>query len=278
MNDIADPPDSTIGSRRVLHADPKKWRWVAGIGAGFVAIGIAMIIREGDFLAWFVTLFFALVAGVGLNQLFGTGSHLELDDDGFTVHNFGRATRERWDECADFKVYRISRVEQVAYDRAADIDTHKGEMNRTISGRTSGLPDTFGMAGDDLAALMGAYRERAVARSWEHHAEAVQAFAATISEELIAAGQPADIITDHAQMALPEDMKPWPSLLAVLKEPRLDGSPHVLICADVLSPLSRWIKTETKRSEALEQLGALELRIIDPDSGNVRRFVRDESA
>ena len=51
MNDIADPPDSTIGSRRVLHADPKKWRWVAGIGAGFVAIGIAMIIREGDFLA-----------------------------------------------------------------------------------------------------------------------------------------------------------------------------------------------------------------------------------
>lgn len=276
MNDITDPPDSMIGSRRVLYADPKKWRWVAGIGAGFVVIGIAMIIREGDFLAWFVTLFFALVAGVGLNQLFGTGSRLELDGDGFTIHNFGRETRERWDECADFKVYRISRVEQVVYDRAADVDTHKGEMNRTISGRSSGLPDTFGMTGEALAALMSAYRERAIERSWEHHAEAVQKFAGTIAAELDAAGQPADIVTDHAQMALPEGMQPWPSLLAVLKEPRLDGSPHVLICADVLSPLSRWITTETKRREALEELGAMELRIIDPDSGNVRRFVRAE--
>lgn len=276
MNDITDPPDSTIGTRRVLHADPRKWHWVAGIGAGFFVIGIGMIIREGDFLAWFVTLFFALVAGVGFNQLFGTGSRLELDADGFTIHNFGRETRERWDECADFKVYRVSRVEQVAYDRARDVDTHKGEMNRTISGRSSGLPDTFGMTGEDLAALMGAYREAAVARSWEAHPQAVQKVAEAIAAELDAAGQPAEIVTERARMALPEDMQPWPSLLAVLKEPRLDGSPHVLICADVLSPLSRWVTIETKRSQALELLGAMELRVFDPESGNVRRFVRAE--
>ncbi|MGI9475789.1 MAG: hypothetical protein ACR2PI_03735 [Hyphomicrobiaceae bacterium] len=275
MNDRADPVDATIGSYRVLHADPGKWRLVAAIGGGFVAIGIAMIIANGDFLAWFTTLFFALVAGVGLFQLYGSGSYLELDADTFVVTNLGRAKTERWDECANFHAYRISRVEQVAFDRARDVDTHLGEMNRAISGRSAGLPDTFGMDAGHLAELMNAYRQHGVERSWQRHAEAVEEFRERIADGLDKAGQPADILTDADAMSLPQYMQPWPSILAVLKEPRLDGSPHVLICADILSPRSRWIPEETKRSEAFDLLGATELQIIDPESKSVRRIMRE---
>lgn len=275
MNETVDPPDNTIGSHRVLHADPKKWRLVATIGGVFVAIGIAMLIIEGDFLAWFVTLFFLLVAGVGLVQLFGVGSHLELNADTFVVTNFGRRTTERWDECANFNAYRISRVEQVAYDRARDVDTHMGEMNRSISGRSSGLPDTFGMEAVKLADLMNAYQQHGVERSWQRHTEAVATYRAMIAEDLEQAGQPANIVSDPSTMTLPPEMQSWPSILAVLKEPRLDGSPHVLICADVLSPLSRWITEDSKRTEAFDLLGAAELQIIDPDTKAVRRIKPD---
>lgn len=274
MSNTVEPPDAAIGSHRALHADPKKWQMVFAIGVGFVAIGIAMIITQGGFLAWFVTLFFALVAGVAVLQLFGVGSYLELHADTFVITNFGRRTTERWEDCANFKVYRISRVEQVVYDRARDVETHAGEMNRAISGRSSGLADTFGIDADKLAGLMNAYQEHAVERSWQRHAEAVEIFRKTIAEGLKEAGQPADIVSDPGEMTLPEEMQPWPSILAVLKEPRLDGSPHVLICADILSPLSRWITDDTKQTEAFELLGAAELQIIEPETKEVRRIMR----
>lgn len=273
MNDSVAQVDCNPGSHRILHADSKKWLTVMAIGAGFVAIGIIMIIMNGDFLAWFVTLFFGLVAGVGVLQLTGAGSHLELNADDFVIANFGRKTTERWDECANFSVYRVSRTELVVYDRARDVDTHKGEMNRSISGRSSGLPDTFGMSAKDLAELMNAYQQHAVERSWQRHAEAVREFAEKIAADLTKTGQPAEIHTDPAARGLPEDMPPWPAILAVLKEPRLDGSPHVLICADILSPLSRWITTDTKKTQAFDLLGAAELQIIDPDNKDVRRIV-----
>ena len=276
MNDSVAQVDCDPGRHRILHADTKKWLTVMAIGAGFVAIGIIVIVMQGGFLAWFVTLFFALVAGVGALQLIGPGSHLELHADNFVVTNFGRKTTERWDECANFSVYRVSRTELVVYDRARDVETHKGEMNRSISGRSSGLPDTFGMSAKDLAELMNAYQQHGVERSWQRHAETVREFADTIAAGLTRTGQPADILTDPVAMGLPEDMPSWPALDAVLKEARLDGSPHLLICADILSPLSRWITTDTKQTQAFDLLGAAELQIIDPDSKDVRRITRNE--
>ena len=118
MTDASTGLEAAIGTHRILQVSLRKWWSVFAIGAGFVAIGIAMIIIKGDFLAWFITLFFALVAGVACLQLTGYGSQLELNADTFTVTNFGRCTPERWDECADFKVYRLTRTEQVVYDRA----------------------------------------------------------------------------------------------------------------------------------------------------------------
>lgn len=274
MTETNDGLDLTAGDYRVLHADPKKWQMCLFVAGSFVLVGISMILMNGDFLSWFVTLFFMLVAGVALLQLFGTGSYLELDADTFTVTNIGRRTTERWEDCANFKAYRISRVEQVAYDRVRDVDTHLGEMNRSISGRSSGLPDTFGMSARDLADLMNAYQANALERSWQRHAESVAAVRETMASDLATSGQAADLITDHADMTLPPEMEPWPSILAVLKEPRLDGLPHIVTCVDILSPRSRWLTDDIKQTEAFELLGAEELRIIEPRTNKIRRYVR----
>lgn len=274
MIDSTDEVAPSVGAHRVLYVSLRKWRVVLAIGFGFVAIGIAMIVLKGDFLAWFVTSFFALVTGVALLQIKGFGSQLELNADTFVVRNFGRVTTERWDECADFTVYRVSRNEQVVYDRARDIDTHVGAMNRSISGRTAGLPDTFSMTADELAELMMAYRENAVERSWQVHARAVEEFASTIGDGFRQAGVDADVITDRALMELPDGIDAWPDVLAVARDPRSDGSKHVLICADVLSPDSRWITEDAKRDQAFDILGADELQIIDPDNKDVRRLVQ----
>ena len=274
MNETNDRVDLTAGDYRILYADPKKWQMCLFVAGSFVLIGISMILMNGDFLSWFVTLFFLLVAGVALLQLFGTGSYLELDADTFTVTNIGRRTTERWEDCANFTAYRISRVEQVAYDRVRDVDTHLGEMNRSISGRSSGLPDTFGMTASDLAELMNAYQALALKRSWQRHADDVASYREKMAESLSTSGQAADLVTDPENMTLSPDMEPWPSILAILKEPRLDGLPHVLICADVLSPRSRWMTEEQKQKDAFELLGAEELQIIDPRTNQMRRFLR----
>lgn len=269
----ASPPTAPgIGEPRVLTSSTQKWLMVTLIGAVFVVIGIFMIFTKGDFLAWFVTLFFGLVAGVGLYQVFGPGGRLELGPDTFTIVNLGRRTTERWDECADFATYRTGPNELVAYDRARDMGTHMAEMNRMLSGRSAGLPDTFGMKARDIADLMNAYREHAVARAWQRHTEAIAKFRAIIASGLEKSGQAANIVTEPEAMNLPEGMPPWPAILVTSQAPRGDGTRHILIVADVLSPLSRWISDAEKQEQAFSLLQADELQIIDTEQNVIRRI------
>jgi hypothetical protein len=266
-----------IGQHRVLNADARKWTTVSLIGAGFLAIGLLMIINKGDFLAWFVTLFFGGVAATGIYQLFGPGSHLELNPDTFTVSSLGRQFTERWDECADFAVYRTGHNRLVAYDRAGDVETHMAEMNRMLSGRSASLPDTFGMKAQALADLMNAYQAHALKRAWERHSKSVAAYERLISGDLKDAAITAEIISSPKLMSLPADMPPWPSILVVGKKPHQDDTRHILTCVDILSPRSRWIPRATKQKQAFELLGADELQIIDPDTNAVHRIARDNT-
>lgn len=265
----------TIGVQRVLYASRAKWRTVLLIGIGFVVIGVVMIINTGDFLAWFTTCFFVLVAGVGGAQLVGRGATLTLDADTFMETNLGRTTTERFDECADFKVYRRGGVEQVVFNRARDVETHAGEMNKSISGRSSGLHDTFSMPGQELADLLNSYQAFAIQRSWQRHEEAVTMLRQRLDDEFGVAGMECDIISTAADMDLPEDMASWPSILVVGKERETDGCRAVMLCVDVLSPVSRWVPRDTKEEQAFDMLRADELRIIEPDSGETARIVRE---
>jgi hypothetical protein len=271
-----DPP---IGARRVLTPGRGKWLGVAAIAAVFVAIGIYLLLGRGSWIGWIALAFFGLVLAVSLAQIFGAGSRLTLDADTFEISNFGRRAVERWDEVAGFTTFKQHRIDMVGYDRLRDMNSRIGDLNRKMSGRTAALPDTFDMKADDLTALLEAYRENGVARSWQRHRAAVDELTATLPAELDASGRTGRVIVEPEEVrrALPNDMAPWPSILVTDgNEKRPDGRAKILIAVDVLNPNSRWIDRDTKERSVFDNLGANEFRLIDPSNHDVTRIRRDD--
>jgi hypothetical protein len=272
-----DPP---IGAHRVLKPTPGRWIAVAVIAALFVAIGLYLIATRGSWTGWLSAGFFGFVLFVALAQLAGLGSRLTLHADTFELGNFGRSTTERWDEVRDFTAFKQSFNTLVGFDRVRDIGSRMGSLNQAMGGRTAALPDTFGLDPDALVKLMEAYRANGVERSWAFHREAVAEAVATIRADLDRDGQPGNILTDPDEIrrALPGDMIPWPAILVTDGDAtRDDGGPRIRIVVDVLTPETRWLSQDVKERSALDNLGAAELRIIDPDKRSVIPVNRDLS-
>jgi hypothetical protein len=272
-----DPP---IGAHRVLKPTPGRWIAVAVIAALFVAIGLYLIATRGSWTGWLSAGFFGFVLAVALAQLAGLGSRLTLHADTFELGNFGRSTTERWDEVRDFTAFKQSFNTLVGFDRVRDIGSRMGSLNQAMGGRTAALPDTFGLEPDALVKLMEAYRANGVERSWALHREAVAEAVAAIRADLDRDGQPGNILTDPDEIrrALPGDMTPWPSILVTDGDAtRDDGGRRIRIVVDVLNPETRWLSRDLKERSALDNLGAAELRIIDPDKRSVIPVNRDPS-
>ena len=267
-----DPP---IGANRILKPTPGRWIAVAVIAALFVAIGIYLIATRGSWTGWLSAGFFGFVLAVALAQLAGLGSRLTLHADTFELGNFGRSTTERWDEVRDFTAFKQSFNTLVGFDRVRDIGSRMGSLNQAMGGRTAALPDTFGLEPDALVKLMEAYRANGVERSWALHREAIAETVATIRADLDRDGRPGSILVDPDEIrrVLPKDMTPWPSLLVTDGDAtRDDGGPRIRIVVDVLNPETRWLSQDLKERSALDNLGAAELRIIDP-TGNSKFFI-----
>ena len=272
-----DPP---IGAHRVLKPTPGRWIAVAVIAALFVAIGLYLIATRGSWTGWLSAGFFGFVLAVALAQLAGLGSRLTLHADTFELGNFGRSTTERWDEVRDFTAFKQSFNTLVGFDRVRDIGSRMGSLNQAMGGRTAALPDTFGLEPDALVKLMEAYRANGVERSWALHREAVAETVAAIRADLDRDGQPGNILTDPDEIrrALPKDMTPWPSILVTDGDATSDdGGPRIRIVVDVITPETRWLSQDVKERSALDNLGAAELRIIDPDKRSVIPVNRDLS-
>ena len=279
MNDPAAAPaaDLQIGAHRVLKPTPGRWIAVVVIAALFVAIGLYLITTRGSWIGWLSVSFFGFVLAVALAQLSGLGSQLTLDADTFELSNFGRKTIERWDEVQGFQAFRQSYNTLIGYDRVRDQGTRMGAMNRAMGGRTAALPDTFGLEPDALVDLLEAYRSNGVERSWSLHSEAVADAVAALRSDLEQESRPGHILTqpDEIRRALPGDMTPWPSILVTHSDAiRDDGGPKALIVVDVLNPDTRWLSREVKERSALDNLGADELRIVDPYKKSVARIKR----
>lgn len=151
----------TIGETRILYPGKLKWGLVSLIGLSF-ALGGVFMIRDGQGgMAWFVTIFFGLTAVVGLLQLFGKGSSLTLTREGFQIRNMGRDMKlVRWQECSGFGVASVGAAKMIVYDHLHDRDKALGQVNQSLVGGSSALPDTYGMKPQELADLMNAYREK----------------------------------------------------------------------------------------------------------------------
>ena len=282
MNEPTAAPadDPQIGAHRILKPTPGRWIAVAVIAALFVAIGLYLIATRGSWTGWLSAGFFGFVLAVSLAQLAGLGSRLTLRADTFELGNFGRATTERWDEVRDFTAFKQSFNTLVGFDRVRDIGSRMGSLNQAMGGRTAALPDTFGLEPDALVNLMAAYRTNGMERSWALHREAIAEAVAALRADLDHDGQPGNILTepDQIRRALPGDMTPWPSILVTDGDAtRDDGGPRIRIVIDVLNPETRWLSQDLKERSALDNLGAAELRIIDPDQKSVIRVERGPS-
>ena len=147
-----------------LRPSRRKWLRVLLGSAGFVAIGIWMVL-QGQIWGWLCVIFFGLVSVTALTLLLLPGvAALTLDANGFEVIQYFRRQRTSWLNTSDFEPIKIppANILLVGYDDATFGDSSIAKMNRSIAGRNAVIPDTFGLSADDLASLMTRWRERAL--------------------------------------------------------------------------------------------------------------------
>jgi hypothetical protein len=89
---------------------------------------------------------------------------LKLDRDGFEVTSLFRSHRVRWQDAAGFAPVAIppSIQKMVCYDNVGLAGGALGKVSIAISGHNAALPDSYGLAVDELARLMAQWRARAV--------------------------------------------------------------------------------------------------------------------
>jgi hypothetical protein len=98
------------------------------------------------------------------------GASLRLEGDGFRIKQPWKWRFVRWRDTSAFDVGSTALIEQVegdwstvvTYDDATTNESNVGALNRSIVGRNSALPDTYGLSAEGLKTLMNGWRERAL--------------------------------------------------------------------------------------------------------------------
>jgi hypothetical protein len=149
----------------VLRPSPARWLAVLAICAAFTAIGVVQIragVREG----WFVAGFFGLGALAAIVVLLPGSSYLKVRQDGFVFGTMFRRWFMPWTAVGPFSIARVAGRELVVFDVIdPSASSRLGGLSRMIVGANAGLPDTYGMTAGELAGLLNAARERALARA-----------------------------------------------------------------------------------------------------------------
>ncbi|MEL7130687.1 MAG: hypothetical protein AAGK23_14185 [Pseudomonadota bacterium] len=142
------------------------------LAAPLFLAGLFMVLSGNNgWVAWASFLFFGACELVFVFQIINPGQ-LTLDRHGFKQSLMGRSVTNRWVEVSCFGVYEIKQGfittnRFVCYDRFEDDGKTLAKINRAMAGASAQLGDTFGMKAEDLAALMNAFRDRAVEA--KHH-------------------------------------------------------------------------------------------------------------
>ena len=113
---------------------------------------------------WLCLVVSGLLFVMAFSMLLPGASSLVLDKEGFQVTRFYRRNRIRWQDVRRFESiqqYR-SRETIVIFDNLKSRDTPLSRLNRFLAHHNAFLPDTYGLAGEQLAWLMGHWRELAI--------------------------------------------------------------------------------------------------------------------
>ena len=121
--------------------------WLLGLlFLAFAGIGIVATSSAPE--AWFGVVFFGVLAAATFATVLPAAAGLTLAPEGFTVRSFFRGTLTPWAAVRRFRVGRQpGRGAAVVYEK------------REPPGEEDLLPDNYGMAADELAALLERWRQ-----------------------------------------------------------------------------------------------------------------------
>lgn len=152
----------------VLRRSVMKWLKVLAASAGFVALGSAMIWWPENFdsktppvIAWVMVAFFGLGLPISIIQLLPGAADLTLDAEGFIMRNLFRRSSCRWSDVSAFATVQIGGQDSVAFNRHSAPESTAEAMSDHLVGRNSALPETYGLAAEDLTQLMALWQTRA---------------------------------------------------------------------------------------------------------------------
>jgi hypothetical protein len=160
----------------VLRPSKTKWTLLLLACIGFVVAGIWMInvggpasrapFGDARFWGWAAVIFFGLGIPLSLFQLFSGRTYLSLNPETFTMGTFWGPRTIRWSDVAYFTAEQVipggRPTKMVKFDYVPTYSEHSTmrALARSVSGHDAGLPDTYGMKADALAALMNEWRAR----------------------------------------------------------------------------------------------------------------------
>lgn len=163
MSDWVDADGDPLPESMALKPDRLRWLIVFLISAGFVAVAV-WIGPPDPMLFYGAGGFFLLCALVAAPLMFGVGSSLTLDRDGFACKTLFRTFRREWSECSVFYPVSTGMRKFVGFSTARDeaANPRLAALNRGMIGASGMLPDTFGYSADGLSDLMNRFRARAL--------------------------------------------------------------------------------------------------------------------
>ena len=148
----------------MLKPDRLRWLVVFLISAGFVGVAVWLGTDEDPMIFWGAGGFFLVCALIAAPLMFGVGSSLTLDRDGFSCRTLFRTFRREWRECSAFYPVSAGMRKFVGFSAQQDEAAHPNmaAASRALVGASGMLPDTFGYSADGLADLMNRFRARAL--------------------------------------------------------------------------------------------------------------------
>ena len=147
----------------MFRASRRKWLLVLAGCAAFVFVG-ALTFTKSPWVGETAIAFFGLGLIVAGWQTVSPG-RLVVTPTTIEVTTLGRRWSRDLASCSEFGVWRFGVQTLVVFDHPGGTAKRLGRANRRLSGRSSALPDTFGMDASELASILNKARASAMALS-----------------------------------------------------------------------------------------------------------------
>ena len=127
------------------------------------AAGGYWLASRGDPKGWLLLVFSGLCSVLAALQLLPGSNTLTLDGAGFEVKAWSLRRRTRWRDVTGFEARPVPQapIQRVFYFNTNLRTSMLAKINVMTLGSNAALPDTYGLAANDLARLMTVWQDRA---------------------------------------------------------------------------------------------------------------------